>query len=159
MLRRWRSAIRVVALVGLTVSVLAEVVSWLPFLPPLPEVIFVLCVVGLFPAWATFILGPENAARPPMWLPLLVVAAGVNFVLAMHQLPGQPEHEGNAYFFNDHGRHRPTDRLGYESGLRAQTRLFTSGTAVFYGVALVGLRRKTEPQPRTHSVPAAPTSW
>jgi hypothetical protein len=134
----------VAALFGLTLSVVAEVVSWLPSVPPLPEAVFVLCVVGVFPVWATFILGPKQSASIPPWLPLLVVAAVATFIAAMHELPGQPQHEGDDYFFSDHGRHVPTDRLGYERGLRAQTRLFTSGTAVFYGVAVAGMRRGNE---------------
>ena len=78
------------------------------------------------------------------WIGLVLIFALVSFFSAMAQLPGQPEKSGGQYWFNNHGSLEPTDRAGYERGLRAQERIFTAIPAVFYAASIIAWRQKPD---------------
>ena len=127
------------------VSLLLSLLSFIPFMPPLPMALVIVCFVGVFPAMSSALLGARRRGVPlhggefirglPPWIGLVAAVAFVSFFTAQAGLPGPPEIHHGQYYFDNHGSLIPTTLAGYQRGLRGQQRVFTSIPAVFYAVA------------------------
>lgn len=155
---RWRQAALAASVAGAAACTTVVVLSFLPFVPPLPAAVSFVLFAGLFPVHARSAIllrrrriasASARAAASALaerywWLWLAGLLAAVSFFTALPSLQGQPTIVHGAYFLDDHGSLIPVSHGAYVRALDAQERLFTGIACVFYAVgAAVNGRRSS----------------
>jgi hypothetical protein len=148
-------AVVIGCVVGLSMSAVVVVDSFLPGGPRLPDAAMVLALIGVFPVWGAVLwkitrgFRSNRITRQDLFklvncIPLRVKVAAsiivglgmVNALIVFTSWPtGQPEMHAESYFLNSHGQRTLVSEAEYLRAVATVHRGFAGHASMFYAIA------------------------
>jgi hypothetical protein len=97
-------------------------------------------------AWNRTITRLRRTPKPLLvGIPVLVLGMWFVGIISIASSQGQPVHDGNSYYLDDHGSHIPVTRAGYDTAVDRDERGWGAWATIFLVLASLGSSEMANP--------------